>query len=138
VFIQYPYKARYDRDASRYHQAVYNRKRSDLVAVLDAALSPFFLGQLKNLHKYCLVQFKKTLLDGLKGEEYDFGDVVVKGRAKWESQFKETAKEAFVEGTDWVWEDELELLREEIQGVADQCRKDETRKMVNQIEVCLS
>ncbi|XP_006460749.1 hypothetical protein AGABI2DRAFT_192353 [Agaricus bisporus var. bisporus H97] len=125
---------RYDRDASRYHKAVYNRKRSDLVAALDAVLSPLFLGQLKNLHKYCLVQFKKSLLDGLKGEEYDFGDVVVKGRAKWENKFKETAKEAVVEGTDWVWEDEMELLREEIQGVADQCRKDETKKMVNQIE----
>lgn len=82
------------------------------------------------------MQFKKSLLDGLKGEEYDFGDVVVKGRAKWENKFKETAKEAVVEGTDWVWEDEMELLREEIQGVADQCRKDETKKMVNQIEVC--
>lgn len=39
-----------------------------------------------------------------------------------------------VPDTDWVWEDELELLKEEIGVVADQCRKDETKKMLNQIE----
>lgn len=136
--IDYLHKARYDRDASRYHKAVYARKRSDLIVALDSMLSPLFLGQLKNLHKSCLVQFKKALLDGLKGEEYDFGDVVAKARVNWESRFEEGAKEAFVEGTDWVWEDELELLKEEIGSVADQCRKDETKKMVNQIEVCSS
>lgn len=27
--------ARYDRDASRYHQGVYKRKRADLTATLD-------------------------------------------------------------------------------------------------------
>lgn len=41
-----------------------------------------------------------------------------------------------MEGTDWNWEDELEVIKEEIRGVADQCRKDETKKMINQIEVC--
>lgn len=127
--------ARYDRDASRYHKAVYARKRADLTAALDSTLSPLFLGQLKNLHKYCLVQFKKALIDGLKGEEYDFGDVVRKQRTKWEARFEESAKEAFVEETDWVWEDELESLKEEIGSVADQCRKDETKKMINRIEV---
>ena len=54
--------ARYDRDASRYHQGVYKRKRADLVAVLDSTLSPLFLGQLKNLHKACLVAFKNEML----------------------------------------------------------------------------
>ncbi|KAF9452754.1 root hair defective 3 GTP-binding protein [Macrolepiota fuliginosa MF-IS2] len=125
---------RYDRDASRYHKAVYTRKRADLTAALDSTLSPLFLGQLKNLHKFCLVQFKKALLDGLKGEDYDFGDVVAKARVNWEGKFEQVAKEAFVEDTDWVWEDELGLLREEIGSVADQCRKDETKKMINQIE----
>ncbi|KXN90981.1 Protein SEY1 [Leucoagaricus sp. SymC.cos] len=124
----------YDRDASRYHKAVYARKRADLISALDSTLSPLFLGQLKNLHKLCLVQFKKALFDGLKGEEYDFSDVVMKARAKWEGKFEEDTKEALVEETDWVWEDELESLKEEIGSVADQCRKDETKKIINQIE----
>ncbi|KAF5375608.1 hypothetical protein D9757_008542 [Collybiopsis confluens] len=130
---------RYDRDASRYHQGVYKRKRSDLIASLDATLSPLFLGQLKNLHKTCLTAFKKDILDGLKGEEYNFADVVSKARGECETRFTEGAKESVVDDSEegkveWNWEEELELLKEEVKIVADQCRKDETKKMVNLIE----
>ncbi|KAJ3800692.1 RHD3/Sey1 [Lentinula aff. detonsa] len=130
---------RYDRDASRYHQGVYKRKRADLIASLDATLSPLFLGQLKNLHKACLGAFKKDILNGLKGEEYNFADVVSKAKAKCENKFTEGAKESVVDDSDdgkteWNWEEELELLKEEVKSVADQCRKDETKKMVNAIE----
>ena len=52
-----------------------------------------------------------------------------------EKRFLEGAQEALVEGTDWSYEEELGLLREEARVVADQCRKDETKKMVNVIEV---
>ncbi|OBZ70637.1 Protein SEY1 [Grifola frondosa] len=125
---------RYDRDASRYHQGVYNRKRADLIAVLDSTLSPLFLGQLKNLHKACLATFKKEMVDSMRGEEYNFADVVAAARERLEKRFLEGAKEALVEGTEWSYEEELTLLREEVRSVADQCRKDETKKMVNVIE----
>ncbi|KAJ7873867.1 RHD3/Sey1 [Mycena olivaceomarginata] len=125
---------RYDRDASRYHQGVYKRKRADLIAALDAALSPLFLGQLKNLHKTCLVAFKKEMLDGLHGEGYSFADVVATARQRCLGRFETGAKEALVEETDWTWEDEMISLKEEVGSVADQCRKDETKKMVNLIE----
>ncbi|KAL1753444.1 RHD3/Sey1 [Schizophyllum commune] len=125
---------RYDRDASRYHQGVYKRKRADLLAVIESSLSPMFLGQLKNLHKACLTAFKKEIVDGMKGEGYDFAEIVTKARSTCETRFTEGAKEALIEDTDWVWEDELELLKEEVRSVADQCRKDETKKMINQIE----
>jgi hypothetical protein len=127
--------ARYDRDASRYHKGVYTRKRADLTAALDSTLSTLFLGQLKNLHKSCLVAFKTELLNGLRGETYDFADVVSKARERCLGTFSEGAKEALVEGTDWVWTDEFESLKEEVRSVADQCRKDETKKMLNLIEV---
>ncbi|KAJ6489560.1 RHD3/Sey1 [Mycena vitilis] len=125
---------RYDRDASRYHQVVYKRKRADLIAALDSALSPLFLGQLKNLHKTCLVAFKKEMLDGLKGEGYNFAHVVSAARERCLGRFETGAKEALVEDTDWTWEDEMISLKEEVGSVADQCRKDETKKMVNLIE----
>lgn len=127
--------ARYDRNASRYHKGVYTRKRADLVGVLDSTLSTLFLGQLKNLHKLCLVAFKQELLNGLRGETYDFADVVSKARERCEGTFSEGAKEALVEDTDWTWADELESLKEEVRSIADQCRKDETKKMLNLIEV---
>ena len=75
------------------------------------------------------------MLDGMKGEEYNFADVVAAARTRCESTFETKAKEALVEETDWSWEEEMGLLKEEIGVVADQCRKDETKKMVNQIEV---
>ncbi|KAF5322613.1 hypothetical protein D9619_001456 [Psilocybe cf. subviscida] len=126
--------ARYDRDASRYHKGVYTRKRTDLLAALDNVLTPLFYGQLKNLHKSCLVTFKQEMLDGMRGEEYNFAEIVAGARERCESSFATAAKEALVEETDWSWEEEMELLQEEVGIVADQCRKDETKKMLNQIE----
>ena len=114
---------------------MYSRKRVDLIAALDSTLSPLFLGQLKNLHKTCLSAFKKEMLDGMKGEEYNFAEVVGQAKERCESRFEEGGKEALVEGTEWSWEEEMELLKEEVGQVADQCRKDETKKMINLIEV---
>ncbi|KAI0321065.1 protein SEY1 [Amylostereum chailletii] len=127
---------RYDRDASRYHQGIYKRKRLDLIASLDAVLSPLFLGQLKNLHKASLVALKSDILKGLQGEGYNFADVVGASRERAEKSFIEGATEAVVVEGDsaWSWEEELILLREEIRSVGDQLRKDETKKMVNNIE----
>ena len=88
--------ARFDRDASRYHAGVYQRKRADLVAQLHAMLGPLFLGQLKNLHKLALGTFKKEVLDGVKGDNYDFGEVVRLSRAKNEGKFVADASGAFV------------------------------------------
>lgn len=87
--------AHFDRDASRYHAGVYQRKRTDLVANLDSSLSPIFLGHIKNLHKSVVRDFKGELLDALKGKEYDFGDVVTKGRAKAEKTFVDGAEGEF-------------------------------------------
>lgn len=126
---------RYDRDASRYHQGVYKRKRADLVSVIDSTLSPLFLGQLKNLHKASLVMFKTEMHDGMRGEGYNFADVVAGARDRAQKHFLEGAQEALVEGTEWTYEDEFVLFKEEVRSLADQCRKDETKKMINLIEV---
>ena len=48
----------------------------------------------------------------------------------------DAAQEALVEETDWTYEDEFSHLKDEMRSVADQCRKDETKKMINIIEVC--
>lgn len=130
---------RYDRDASRYHPGVYKRKRADLVGVLDSTLTPLFVGQLKNLHKASLVQFKQEMQDGMRGDNYNFAEIVKAARERCEKVFEEGAKEAVpVEGEEtvhWTFEDEFGLLREEISSIADQCRRDETKKMVNAVEV---
>lgn len=73
----------------------------------------------------------------MRVEGYSFADVVGKARGRCEARFVEGAKEAVVTEEDaaWNWEEELGLLREEVRSVADQLRKDETKKMVNTIEV---
>lgn len=50
-------------------------------------------------------------------------------------RFQAGSKEACIEEKEWGWEEELNLLREEIANVAEVFRKDETKKMVNVIEV---
>lgn len=104
---------------------------------MESTLSPLFLGQLKNLHKSCLVSFKREMLEGLRGESYNFAEIVSGGRSKFEQLFLTGAKELLIEGVDWSCDEEYSLFQEEIQTVADQCRKDETKKMVNVIEVSL-
>jgi hypothetical protein len=141
VILRLNSPVRYDRDASRYHQGVYKRKRADLTSVMESTLSPLFLGQLKNLHKSCLLAFKKAMLDGMKGDTYNFAEIVRNARSKYEKQFLGAAQEALLVDAHWSYEEELSLFQDEIGIVADQCRKDETKKMINLIEVecrCLS
>ena len=126
---------RYDHNASRYHKGVYQRKRTDLIGVMESSLSPLFLGQLKNLHKSSLVGFKREMLEGMRGESYSFADIVSDARSKFEGLFLTGARELSIEGVNWGYEEEYSLFQEEIQLVADQSRKDETKKMVNVIEV---
>jgi len=102
---------------------------------MESTLSPLFLGQLKNLHKLCLVSFKREMLDALRGESYNFAEIVSGSRSKFEKAFLTGAKELSIEGVDWSYDEEYSLFQEEVQLVADQCRKDETKKMVNSIEV---
>lgn len=147
-----PATAKFDKDASRYHPSVYSRKRVDLVASLHAAMSPLVLGQLKNLHKLAVSAFRKGLLNRLKGDNYDFGKVVVEVAQQEEDRFVANAQgesapsrrrtsctdtvsaDLILKDTDWQYDDELSLLKDDLQLIADQLRADETRKMVNSIE----
>jgi protein SEY1 len=85
-----------------------------------------------------LVSFKAEIAAGLKLEGYNFADVVTKARAGAATLFSNGAREAVVTEGDptWKWEEEFRLLWEEIRSIADQLRKDETKKVVNTIEVC--
>ena len=113
------------------------------------------MGQLKNMHKRCVAKFRSELLSGLKGEGHDFGALVQEIGSRVEKEFVAGAQgkcrsstpdhskanllhitEIQLKDTDWQFEDELKLLRDDIKLIADQCRADETKKMVNAIEVC--
>jgi protein SEY1 len=85
-----------------------------------------------------LVSFKAEVVAGLKLEGYNFADVVTKARAEVPTRFNNGAQEAVVTEGDprWKWTEEFRLLWEEVQSIYEQLRKDETKKVVNTIEVC--
>ncbi|UTT93676.1 hypothetical protein NDA17_000953 [Ustilago hordei] len=125
----------FDRDAGRYHQDVYKRKRLDLLDKLNSCLSPFFLGQLKNLDRHMLQSFKKNVLERMRNEtDYDFGQVVSSEKSSALSQFSAAAQALLLADTDWTIDDELAQLDSEIQSISDTMRVEETKKMVAQIE----
>ncbi|SAM78736.1 related to SEY1-GTPase with a role in ER morphology [Ustilago bromivora] len=125
----------FDRDAGRYHQDVYKRKRLDLLDKLNSCLSPFFLGQLKNLHRHMLQSFKKNVLERMRNEtDYDFGQVVSSEKSSALTQFSAAAQALLLADTDWTIDDELAQLDSEIQSISDTMRVEETKKMVAQIE----
>jgi protein SEY1 len=69
-------------------------------------------------------------------EGANFADVMQRASESCLDKFTEGAKEVVVEENDeWNWKEELILLEEEMRSVGDQFRKDETKKMVNTIEV---
>ncbi|ORX35730.1 RHD3/Sey1 [Kockovaella imperatae] len=125
---------KFDKDASRYHTGVYQRKRSDLLTTLHASLLPLYLGQLKNLHKQISAQYVKDLTAGLKEPNYDFAKVVLTAHVKARADFQAGAKATKVDETSWTDEQELASLEEDLKVIADRLRADETKKMVNAIE----
>lgn len=127
--------AKFDKDASRYHAGVYAKKRADLIAAVDSALSPLFLGQLKNLHKQAVAKFREDVVSGIKsGDSYDFGAIVREAKDKAERDFVSAAGEVRLKETSWQYDDELASLREDVNLIGTQLRADETKKMVNKIE----
>lgn len=126
--------SKFDKEASRYHAEVYKRKRVELLDKLNSALSPIFLGQLKNLHKTILANFKTSILDKLRGDNYNFGQVVSNERSKAEESFTGACALICLADTDWTVADELSQFKESIDQIADQCRAEETKKMVTLIE----
>ncbi len=115
--------ASFDRDASRYHQEVYKRKRVDLLEKLNSSLSPFFLGQLKNLHRHMLQNFKRSVLDRMRTEpNYDFGLVVSSEKRTALAKFSAAANAVLLADTDWAVDEEVAQLDAEIQAISDTMR----------------
>ncbi|UZJ54972.1 hypothetical protein CBS101457_004292 [Exobasidium rhododendri] len=126
--------SKFDKEASRYHAEVYKRKRVELLEKLNSALSPIFLGQLKNLHKTILANFKLSILDKLRGDNHDFGQVVSAERERAEESFTGACLLICLKDTDWTVTEEVSQFKESIDQIANQCRIEETKKMVIVIE----
>lgn len=129
--------ARFDRDASRYHTGVYNKRRAELQDKIHGALLPIYTSQLSQLHKKSINAFKSSLTTEVRsgGDAYDFAEVVSRLTKNTEDVFIESAGALLIQETDWNFEETLGLLREDMQAAADAARAEETKKMVVAIEV---
>lgn len=121
--------------ASRYHPAVYQRKRLELLSKLNSALNPSFLTQLKNLHKSILKEYRKSIQSALKSDGYDFSAVIASTQEEAEKEFEKGAKEVLLGETGWSYEETRVALREDVVAIADLLRVEETKKMITLIEV---
>ncbi|CAG8678313.1 231_t:CDS:10, partial [Ambispora leptoticha] len=124
----------FDKDASRYHVEVYKRKRAEILNKTNSQLHVFYLGQLKNLTKKAITTFKTMVQEKLKGEDYDFAQVVESARDAAEGIFLNGAKAIVLTQTDWNFEEEHLQLTEEINEIASKSRVEETKKMVKALE----
>lgn len=95
---------------------------------LDETLSSLFRDQIKNLHKLCLIQLRKEILEGVKNELFDFTGVIYTAKIHCETRFKESAAETFMDGMGWDWQEQLELLKEEADVAAESQIADERAK----------
>ncbi|CAG8703969.1 16197_t:CDS:10, partial [Funneliformis caledonium] len=111
----------FDKEASRYLSEVYKRKRQEILNKTNSQLHVFYLGQLKNLTKKAINTFNARIQEKLKGEGYDFAEVVSNARKDIETFFKNNAEE-------------FNQLSDSINEIAAKSRTEETKKMIKNLE----
>jgi protein SEY1 len=124
----------FDKEASRYHAGVYEKKRFDLLKKLNAQLSVYFVGQLRNLHKSAVIMFQDSIKGELKKSSYNFADVVDNATRNAEKHFKDEAQAIVLPDTDWSYDSEFDQLQEDFTQLSAQARSDEIKKMTKMLE----
>jgi hypothetical protein len=112
-------------------------------------LEPLHTAQLKNLHNASIGAYGKAFVNGVKQAGFDFLKLVDEGRARERQRFVDGAKgmyfldedskadlvEVTIEGTTWDYTSELKLLDEAMETTTEVFRGEETKKMINAIDV---
>lgn len=148
--------ASFDKNASRYHQGVYEKKRTDLLNKLNTQLNVLFVAQLKNLHKKALVLFGEQLKSELQKPSYNFVESVKECLATATNFFLEGAKGIRIHNqkaneaplingsivivlpeTDWSYNSEYEALQEGISEQSAKARTDEFKKLSKALSVTI-
>ncbi|KAI9844582.1 MAG: Dynamin-like GTPase that mediates homotypic ER fusion [Thelocarpon superellum] len=130
----------FETEASRYHKAVYTRKRIELGAKLDTRLKALFQGQLAAAHKAGLHAFSEAVSSAVKagqkkGSSYDFADIVKRETHVALTSFDGDAKAAQVDGAPWSeYRQELKRYRDELDEVSGRLRKEEMRRLASRVE----
>lgn len=112
-------------------------------------MEPLHTAQLKNLHNASIGAYGKAFVNGVKQAGFDFLKLVDEGRARERQKFIDGAKgrslsvildnadgeEVTIEGANWEYASELALLDEGMELTTEVFRGEETKKMINAIDV---
>ena len=130
----------FETDASRYHKAVYQRKRLELESKMDARLKALYAGQLTAAHKQGVEDFSNAVSNAVKagqkkGSSYDFAEIVKDQRKLALQKFDATAKSSLIEGLPWSdYKQQFTLYQKDLDKISAQLRKDEMRRLATRVE----
>jgi len=130
----------FETEASRYHKAVYGRKKTELESKIDGRLKVLFSGQLSAAHKLGVSSFSKAVIGAVKtgqkkGASYDFGEIVDRLKTIALDRFEKEAKGVLVEGAPWSsYKQQTSLFQKELDEVTGRLRREEMRRLATRVE----
>src|SRR5271167_3833983 len=99
----------FETQAKRYHQDTFKRKLEDLRSTVDLRLHVLFRAQITGLHSLSLKTFQQQVEMGLK-KGGEFAKTVMGVQSQVMQEFDNEAKAVVIEGTDWTFDHDRELL----------------------------
>ncbi|KAI0479035.1 RHD3/Sey1 [Xylariaceae sp. FL0804] len=126
--------------ASRYHKAVYARKRAELEGKIDQRLKTLYHGQLSAAHKAGVTMFSDAVSGAVKtgqksGAAYEFADIVDTEKTRALETYRDEAKGLAIEGVPWTnFKSQYLLFEKELDEVSSRLRKEEMRRLATRVE----
>jgi protein SEY1 len=130
----------FETQASRYHKAVYARKRTELEGKIDQRLKTLYQGQLTAAHKSGVASFSEAVSGTVKagqksGAAYEFAEIVATEKAKCLGQFKLEVQSLAIDGVAWTnFKPQYVLFEKELDDVSARLRKEEMRRLATRVE----
>ncbi|KAK5635245.1 hypothetical protein RRF57_010957 [Xylaria bambusicola] len=130
----------FETQASRYHKAVYARKRTELEGKIDQRLKALYQGQLTAAHKSGVSSFSDAVSGAVKtgqksGAAYEFADIVATEKKKCLDQFKTEVQNLAISDVAWTnFDPQLALFEKELDEVSARLRKEEMRRLATRVE----
>ncbi|GAW22080.1 protein SEY1 [Xylariales sp. No.14919] len=130
----------FETQASRYHKAVYVRKRTELEGKIDQRLKTLYQGQLTAAHKSGVASFSDAVSGAVKtgqksGAAYEFADIVAAEKVQCLDQFKTEVQNLSLPGIAWTnFVPQVALFEKELDEVSARLRKEEMRRLATRVE----
>jgi protein SEY1 len=121
----------FETQAQRYHKDTFRRKLEEVKGIVDLRLHVLFRSQISGLHSFCIKQFN-ILLETPSPDS--FGKKAVTVKEKVLGIFEKEATSVIIEGTNWTYDHDRELLMEEINGLINRLKKEEITNILGVLE----